>query len=319
MQRELTENRVVVPSEPNYWSTSTPRLGILAGWGNFPVEIARRCRSCGIETFVVAFKGHACEELQDLATSLQWMGVTKLGAHLRFFRRHEVRQVVMAGKLFKDQILHHGRGWIDQMPDLLCLQVLFKNFISKSRDARDDSILSAIVDTYQRFQFEVLPVTTIAPELLAPVGLLAGPQLTRSVKLDIDFGWQIARQMGGLDIGQSITVKDQMVLAVEAIEGTDALIARTQQLCPRGGFTLIKVAKPQQDMRFDVPTIGVRTVEQLLKAGGRAIAIEAGKTIVVDQSATFGLASQKKISILSVDEQQLCSSINSSTWNSKAA
>ncbi len=129
--------------------------------------------------------------------------------------------------------------------------------------------------------------------------------------LDIEFGWQIARQMGGLDVGQSITVRDQTVLGVEAVEGTDALIARTGQLCPRGGFTLIKVAKPNQDMRFDVPTIGLRTVENVIKAGGTSIAIESHRTILVDREATLAYASQHGVSIIALSgaqSQQLAAS-----------
>ena len=143
------------------------------------------------------------------------------------------------------------------------------------------------------------------PDIVIDAGCLTKRKPDRSTNLDIEFGWNIARQIGGLDIGQSITVKDRNVLGVEAIEGTDALIARTGKLCPRGGFTLIKVAKPKQDMRFDVPTIGARTVRQMAQAGGAAIAVEAGKTIFVEREETLQLAKQHRISIVSLDAHDL--------------
>ncbi len=151
----------------------------------------------------------------------------------------------------------------------------------------------------------------VAPQLMAEAGVLTRRHPNRRERLDIEFGWSIARQMGQLDIGQSIVVRDRTVLGVEAIEGTDALIARTANLCPRGGFTLIKVAKPQQDMRFDVPTIGLRTIEQLHQAGGSAIAIEAGKTIFVDRDATIKRANQLGIAIASLSNEAMQSELES--------
>jgi DUF1009 family protein len=153
----------------------------------------------------------------------------------------------------------------------------------------------------------VLPITEIAPQLLVEEGCLTRRHPSRSQMLDIRFGWKIARSMGALDIGQCMTVKDQVVLGVEAIEGTDALIARTGQLCPRGGFSVVKVAKPQQDMRFDVPTIGLRTLQQLSAAGGKALAIEAGRTILVDRAATIDYANQHGLCIVALraEEQAL--------------
>jgi len=146
----------------------------------------------------------------------------------------------------------------------------------------------------------VIPSIAVAPELMAEAGVLTRRSPNRREASDIAFGWQIARDMGHLDIGQSVIVRDRTVLGVEAIEGTDALIARMAQLCPRGGFTLIKVAKPQQDMRFDVPTIGLRTVEQLHRAGGTAIAIEAGMTIFVDREQTLRRADALGLALVSL-------------------
>ncbi|MEZ6134944.1 MAG: UDP-2,3-diacylglucosamine diphosphatase LpxI [Pirellulaceae bacterium] len=276
------------------------KVGLLAGWGSFPVEVAERCVAEGHQVYVVAFKGHADPRLAQLATEIKWMGLLKIGGHMRFFDRVGVRQVAMAGKLFKEKILYHGCGWLAHLPDLTCYRILGDSFVTKRKDTRDDTLLTSVVRAYQRRGMNVLPVTSIAPQLLVEEGCLTRRAPSRSQLLDIHFGWPIARSMGGLDIGQSITVKDQNVLGVEAVEGTDALIARTGKLCPRGGFTLIKIAKPQQDMRFDVPTIGLRTVEQLAAAGGKVLAIEAERTILVDRQATIDFANRHGISIFSL-------------------
>jgi DUF1009 family protein len=276
------------------------KIGLVAGWGSFPVEVAAHLRSQGKEVFVVAIKNHADERLKPLATGLRWQGVLRLGGHMKFLAKQDVSQVVLAGKLFKDRILYHGRGWIEHFPDFTCFRILSRNFITKSRSGSDDSILGAIVSAYEQRGMQVLPVTDVAPQLLAEEGCLTKRRPSRAELLDIQFGWHIARQMGGLDIGQSVTVRDKVVLAVEAIEGTDALIKRTAALCPRGGFTLVKVAKPRQDMRFDVPTIGPRTVEQLARAGGSAIGIEAERTIIVERKKTLQAANRLGIKIIAL-------------------
>ncbi len=277
---------------------AAPKVGLIAGWGSFPIEVAEHCRALGYEVYIAAIKGHADPRLQQFAADMKWFGVAKLGGQIQFFQRHGVEQITLAGKLFKDKILFHGFGWIEHLPDLTCLRTLYRSFITRSNDTRDDTILGAVAGAFTKRNIQVLPATDLAPQLMVNDGCLTRRTPNRREQLDIQFGWQIARQMGGLDVGQSITVRDQTVLGVEAVEGTDALIARTGQLCPRGGFTLIKVAKPNQDMRFDVPTIGLRTIENLVKAGGKTIAIEAHRTILVDREETLALANHHQIAIV---------------------
>jgi UDP-2,3-diacylglucosamine hydrolase len=274
------------------------RVGLVAGWGSFPIEVAQRCQELGFELYVVAIKGHADERLADYAKEIQWFGVAKLGGQIRFFQQHRVRQITLAGKLFKDRILFHGWGWMEHFPDWTCFQTMYPSFITRSRDTRDDTLLGAIVGAFSKRGIHVLPATEIAPQLMVAEGCLTQRRPNRRELVDIQFGWQIARHMGGLDVGQSITVRDQTVLGVEAVEGTDALIARTGQLCPRGGFSLIKVAKPNQDLRFDVPTIGLRTVQNVQRAGGRTIAVEAAGTILVDRDETIAFANEHGMSIV---------------------
>lgn len=277
-----------------------PPLGLVAGWGRFPIELAQHARARGRDVVVAAIKEHANDELQSLARDMRYFGVAKLGAQMKFFEKHGVRDVLLAGKLFKDRILFHGWGWVGHLPDLTCLVTVYDSFISRRADQRDDTLLGAVVRAYSARGMTVIPSVAVAPELMAEEGVLTRRAPNKRESTDIAFGWRIARDMGRLDIGQSITVRDRTVLGVEAIEGTDALISRMTELCPRGGFTLVKVAKPQQDMRFDVPTIGLRTVEQLHRAGGSAIAIEAGRTIFVDREQTIRRANELGLTLVSI-------------------
>ena len=144
------------------------------------------------------------------------------------------------------------------------------------------------------------PATDFAPELLVTPGMIAGRALSPKQLRDVEFGWQMAKRLGGVDIGQTVCVKDQAVLALEAIEGTDACIRRAGELCRRGGFTVVKVAKPNQDMRFDVPTVGTGTLESIATAGGSILAIEADRTILLDARVFREAASRLKISVVAL-------------------
>jgi hypothetical protein len=276
------------------------RVGIVAGWGEYPMQVAKALRRSNEGFVIAAVKGHADEALGDYAEAMRWFGVCKLGGMQRFFRRHGVDRVVLAGKLFKDRILFHGWGWIQHVPDWECVRTMLQPWFSRDSSMTDDSLLGAVVHSFERQGMQVVSGTQYATELLAEKGVLTDAGPSRAIQADIEFGWKIAKQMGGLDVGQSISVKDRTVLAVEAVEGTDACIERTGVICPRGRWTLIKVAKPQQDMRFDLPTIGPRTIERMIAAGGKAIAIEADKTILLDRERTLSLANRHGICIVSM-------------------
>ncbi len=284
---------------------SQPPLGLIAGWGNFPVEVARAVVRDGGTVCCVAIAGHASTDLESICDHVQWLGVGKLGGQIRYFRRLGVRQVTMAGKLFKADLLYKGSLWLRHMPDWTCVRTLGPSLLGRRRDARDDSLLLAVTEAYHRAKIDIVAATDFAPELLVNHGSLTGKSPTVKQRGDIEAGWRVAKQMGGMDIGQTITIKDGTVIAVEAIEGTDACIDRTGQLCPRGGWTLVKVSKPSQDMRFDVPTIGLQTVERVRNAGGKAIAIEAGKTILVDREQTIAAARAAGIMIVAMDDAEI--------------
>jgi DUF1009 family protein len=168
----------------------------------------------------------------------------------------------------------------------------------RARDHADDSLLSAVIAEFAVDGLVCRSALELCPELLVRTGVLTRRSPTAAEWKDIEYGWALAKEMGRLDVGQCVAVIDRAVLAVEAIEGTDRAIIRAGELCPRGGFTAVKVAKPQQDMRFDVPTIGTTTIEVISRAGGRVLAIEAGRTILLDEAETIALADRSGISIV---------------------
>jgi DUF1009 family protein len=207
----------------------------------------------------------------------------------------------MAGKVHKADILHKPWKVVSLWPDWRTVRFWF---FRPRRDNRDDNLLLAVIDEFagEGIQFE--SALDLCPELLVNPGVLTRRRPTAREEADIAFGWRMARRMGELDVGQSVAVKELAVLAVEAIEGTDRMIARAGELCRAGGFTVVKVAKPRQDMRFDVPTVGTATVEAINRAGGRVLAIEAEKTIVLDEPAAVALADRYGISIVAWSEAE---------------
>jgi len=206
----------------------------------------------------------------------------------------------MAGKLHKT-VLFQPWMCIRSLPDWRMFKAAIPHLLTRRKDCRDDSLLTMIVDEFAADGIRFSPATDFAPELLVQPGRLTRRGPSAWQWKDIRFGWNIAKEMGRLDIGQSVAVKSQAVLAVEAIEGTDACIRRAGGLCKAGGFTVVKVAKPNQDMRFDVPTIGQGTLQSMVESGGRVLAVEARRTIVVDQAETVRFADRHGIVIVSVD------------------
>lgn len=277
-------------------------VGLIAGWGRFPVLVAESLVKAGHPVICVALKGLADRSLEYLCDHVHWYGVGKLGAHMRYFRRSGVTDVTMAGKLFKAELLFHRSVILSQWPDLQCIRTFAPHFILRRQDTRDDSLLTAVTKAYARANMRIVAATEYAPNLLVGEGVLTRRAPSQAQWKDVGFGWSIAKSMGGMDIGQSITVCDGTVIAVEAVEGTDACIERSGSLCRKGGWTLIKVAKPNQDMRFDVPTIGPQTIRKVAEAGGGAIVIEAEMTIIVDQQETVRLADQLGVKLVAVQQ-----------------
>ncbi len=277
------------------------RIGLLAGSGRFPILFAEAAKRQGLQICCVGVRYEASEsELRPLCERYEVVSVSRLGGMIRAFRRMGVDRIVMAGKIHK-QVMHTPMRVIRLWPDLRMIRF----WCRKLKDKRDDSILLGVIREFERDGMTYVSALDYCPELLVNQGILTRRRPTPAEWADIRFGWRLAKEMGRLDVGQSVAVKECAALAIEAIEGTDRCIERAGQLCRAGGWTLVKVAKPQQDMRFDVPTIGVSTIENLKKAGAKVLAIEAGMTIVVDQADVVALAERYGITIVSVEANEL--------------
>jgi hypothetical protein len=276
-------------------STAAP-IGLLAGGGRFPLYFAQKARTLGLPVVCVAIRHEASPELSNYVDALHWTGLAQMGRMIRCFRREGVRDVVMAGKIHKSAMHARWRFW-RYWPDWRTLWAWYRH---RRRDNQDDTLLLAVIDEFASDGLHFRSALELCPELLVKAGTLTTRAPSAREEADIRFGWELAKEMGRLDVGQSVAVKEMAVLAVEAIEGTDRAIARAGELCPSGGFVVVKVAKPQQDMRFDVPTVGTATIETLCRAGGRVLAIEAGKTILLDQEATIALANRHGLTIIAL-------------------
>lgn len=280
-----------LPSKP--FSGREP-IGLLAGWGQFPVAFAKKAKALGIPVITVGLRDSATEDLRDISDAFCWSSVTRMGTMIRHFRKHGVKTMVMAGKVHKHRIMHKPWKLFTLFPDWTTIRFWY----GRRSDNKDDTLLLGVIRVFEQEGIKVGSALDLCPELLVPEGVFTKRKPTASELKDIDFGWTLAMEMGRLDVGQSVMVKDRSVLAVEAVEGTDQAIMRAGLLCKSGGFTVVKVAKPQQDMRFDVPTIGVNTVENIYKAGGKVLAVEAGKTILLDPDATRALADKLGVTII---------------------
>jgi hypothetical protein len=276
-------------------------IGLLAGSGRFPILFAEAAKRQGLKVACVGIRYEAPDLLAEICDSFQQVGVSKLGGMIRSFKRRNVKQVVMAGKVTKN-VMYTPMRVIRLWPDLRMIHFWFNVLRA---DKRDDSILLGVIAEFARDGMSFASALDYCPELLVKHGTLTRRTPTEAEWDDVRFGWALAKEMGRLDVGQSVAVKERAAIAVEAIEGTDRCIERAGALCRSGGWTLVKVAKPQQDMRFDVPTVGIATIENLRKAGAKVLAIEAGMTIVVDQSDVVALADRYGLSIVALEGSEV--------------
>ncbi|MCH7988292.1 MAG: UDP-2,3-diacylglucosamine diphosphatase LpxI [Planctomycetes bacterium] len=279
----------------------TRRIGLLAGSGTFPIEFAQATQNQGHSVFCVGVLGMASEELATVCDDFVTAPLGRMGKAIRLFKKNGITRTVMAGKIDKVSLFRRF-GWIRHLPDRRALHMIWK-YIRENK--KDDTILLAVIREFARDNIVFESALDYCPELLVKHGFLTRRKPTAKQWKDIKFGWEIAKEIGRLDIGQTVIVHDTAVMAVEAIEGTDAAILRAGELCSRGGFTVVKVAKPQQDMRFDVPTIGKNTIQTMHAAGGRVLAVESGMTILLDDQEVTRLADKLRIVIVSLKAEEL--------------
>ena len=277
------------------------KLAIIAGNGAYPQAMARAARAAGVTRIAAAaFQNETDAALEPLVEELEWLRVGQLGKLLAFLKRSGATHAVMAGQI-------HPRNLFDLRPDLKALVLLAK---LKRRNA--ESIFGAIADEMKVIGVELLPATTFMEEHLAPAGLIAGPALKPRVEDDVRYGFHIAKESSRLDIGQTVVVKNGTVLAVEAFEGTNAALKRGGEL-GRKDAVMVKVSKPNQDFRFDVPVIGPLTLEAAREARIRALGVEAGRTLLWEKEKLTALAEQHRISIFGLrdaDEEPRISRIS---------
>ena len=265
---------------------SLDALGIIAGNGVYPRLLADSARKAGVEKIVaVAFTGETDPALARHVDLFEWMRVGQLNRLLKFFRTHDIHHAIMAGQIAPKNLF-------DLQPDWKALLLLGK---LKERNA--ESIFVAVADELAKIDVELLPATTFLEDSLMLSGLIAGVKLSCQEEKDVDLGWKTVKEIARLDIGQTVIVKNGTIVAVEALEGTNETIKRGGALA-REGAVMVKVTKPNQDMRFDVPVIGVETIRIAVEAKLRVIAVEAGKTLLLERDAIVDLANRSRISIV---------------------
>lgn len=264
-------------------------LGIIAGSGSYPLLLARAARAAGIPRLcAAAFEGETDPALAALVNDLAWMRVGQLGRLIAYFHSQGVQRAIMAGQIAPKNLFN-------LRPDLKTLLLLGR---LKERNA--ESLFGAVADELAKAGVTLLSATTYLEDLLAPVGHIAGPALGKRQAGDAAYAMRVAKQVSALDIGQSVVVRHGTVLAVEAFEGTDAAIRRGGALAGKSGAVLAKVSKPRQDLRFDVPVIGPRTLETAAEAKVAVIALEAGKTLLLERDVLLALAASKGITIIGI-------------------
>ena len=267
-------------------SEDQPKYGLIAGNGRFPFLVIEGARSVGIGLAVAAIKEETDRSIEHMADDLEWIGIGQLGRMISFFKRSGVTRVIMAGQVKHVQIFSRS------IPDVRMLRMLW-NLPRRNTDA----LIGGIADELRSEGIELVDSTIFVLDLLAPDTVLTkrGPSVDESE--NIEYGLHIAGEIARLDLGQTIVVRAKACVAIEAMEGTDATIRRAGELA-NGKLTVVKVAKPGQDMRFDVPVVGVATIESMIAAGATCLSVTAGKTLVFDREQMVTLADKHKITIV---------------------
>lgn len=266
-------------------------IGVIAGNGIYPEEFVAAARRSEPETrlAVAAFEGETEGKLAEMVDSIEWFRVGQLGKMIKWFRSEGALEAVMVGQIAPKNLF-------DLRPDLRTLILL-----ARVRERNAESLFGAIGDELAKDGIELLPATTFLEDHLASAGPVAGPRPGKRQLADIEFGFRIAKESSRLDIGQSVVVRHGTVLAVEAFEGTNACIRRGGELGNGRDVTLVKVSKPEQDFRFDVPVIGPATIATCAEAGVTMIAVEAGRTLVLGREELEAACEQEKISVYGVE------------------
>jgi UDP-2,3-diacylglucosamine hydrolase len=263
------------------------RIGLIAGNRRFPLLVAQGARSAGVDVMVIAIKGETSASICRFARSVHWLALKDFSRMFEIFKQEGISRAIMAGqisprRLFSAEVL--------QDPAL-------KKILCEIRNKKADTIFGAIAGRMQDEGISLLDSSLYVKEHVPDEGILTSGSVPAAVMEDIKFGFDLAKSVAGLDIGQTVAVKEKAIVAVEAFEGTDNLIRRAGRLLR--GITVVKVSKPNQDMRFDIPVVGIRTIQSLIAARAAGLAIEAGKTLFIDREKAVALAQRQGICVVS--------------------
>jgi DUF1009 family protein len=266
------------------------QIGLIAGSGQFPIIFCERAKANGYRVYVAAYVNEADPKLEGLAAGIEWLHLGQIRRLIAFFKKNQITEAVMMGAIHKTSIFK------DVKPDIKAISL-----VAGMRHTHDDGILRAFADTLEKNGINIRPSTFLLPDLLAEKGCWTKRKPSRSEKKDIEVGWQVAKEIGRLDIGQCVVVGGGSILAVEAIEGTDATIRRGGHF-GKDNAVVIKVCKPIQDERFDVPAVGLQTIQTMIESGAKLLVVEAGRAVVFDKPEMVALADKAGISIVAMEK-----------------
>ena len=271
--------------------TLTSPLGLVAGSGFLPLEFLRAAKDAGHEVLVVAHRDETSPEIEKLTSRCLWVRVGQLGKIVSFFRNSGVKQLAFAGGIKRARIFR------EVWPDMLALQLA-----ARLGSLRDDVLLRGVVAEFEKLGIQVISPGVLLKSCHPQVGQLTKRGLTEAELADARLGWEAAHGIGALDIGQAVCVLDRAVVAVEAVEGTDRMLLRAHDLAGRAGV-LVKLAKPQQDLRIDLPAVGPATIETMRRAGATALILEAGRAIMLEPGEMLSAAEAAGIAIVAFEAQ----------------
>lgn len=276
-------------------------LGLIAGEGEFPILVARGAKAAGVKVVCASLGGFARPELAENVDVNRSVGVMRLGQWIRVLKRHGVTEAIMVGRVPKSAMYARGRvgRWLQFVPDWRTISLYLRKI---RHDKRDHKLLEAIADELASAGITLIDSTTYTKDHLATAGAMTQRGPNDRQHDDARFGFELCKTVSGLDIGQAIALMDKDVIAVEAMEGTNAMIRRAGELCRTKGWTMVKVSNARQDMRVDVPTIGLQTIELLQQHGCGCIVLEAGQVMMVDKPAVLKRADEAGIAILGMEK-----------------
>jgi hypothetical protein len=289
------ESQSDIPGTVPDASPRPDRIGIVAGGGRFPFLVAEGAARLGVKVIGAGIRYEASPDLAQVCDQFSIFSLGRLGAVLRYFKRHGVREVVWAGWIRKERIYRPWRV-LRLLPDWRMIRI----FYFRMKNRQDAALLGTLADEFEKEGIHVVHSTKYSPELLAEEGVLTRRRPTQKQLQDIRFGWGIAKRLADLDVGQSVVVSDMSTIAVEGIEGTDRNIRRAGELCPRGGFSVVKVAKDRHDMRFDIPTVGLKTLETCAASGVAVLGVEADRTLLLEREPVATFLRQHRLTLTTV-------------------